>query len=64
MPRLKPTHISPTPEEDAAINAGIATDPDAPELDDAWFARAIPAIEVESELVKHCQESRGIVSAE
>ncbi|MFT3778018.1 MAG: BrnA antitoxin family protein [Ottowia sp.] len=35
----------PTPEEDARINAGIAADPDAPELDDAWFARARPASE-------------------
>ena len=63
MPRLKPTHISPTPEEDAAINAGIATDPDAPELDDAWFARAIPAIEVESELVRHSRKDREKVPA-
>ena len=31
-----------TPEEDAAINRGIAEDPDARELDDEWFARAKP----------------------
>ena len=31
-----------TPEEDAAINLGITLDPDARELDDAWFARAKP----------------------
>ena len=31
-----------SPEEDAAINRGIAADPDARELDDAWFARARP----------------------
>lgn len=30
----------PTLEEDAAINAGIAADPDTFELDDAWFAKA------------------------
>lgn len=36
----------PTPEEDAAINAGIAADPDNPELDDDWFKRARPAREV------------------
>ena len=35
----------PTPEEDAQINAGIAADPDTFELDDEWFARALPAKE-------------------
>jgi uncharacterized protein (DUF4415 family) len=35
----------PTPEEEAAINAGIAADPDNPELDDAFFANAKPASE-------------------
>ena len=37
--------------EDAAINVGIARDPDTIELDDAWFARARPAIEVHPHLV-------------
>jgi len=46
MPQLKPDHISPTPEEAAAIQAGIDADPENPELDDAWFARARPAREV------------------
>lgn len=46
MPKLKPGTIIPTPEEDAAINAGIAADPDARELDDEWSARAKPASEV------------------
>ena len=36
----------PTPEEDAEINRGIAQDPDNPELDDDFFARARPAKEV------------------
>lgn len=45
MPKLKVEHISPTPEEEAAINAGIAADPDARELDDEWFAQAKPASE-------------------
>ena len=36
----------PSAEEDARINAGIAADPDSPELEDAWFARARPAHEV------------------
>ena len=44
MPKLKPG-IIPTPEEDAAINAGIAADPDSRELDDKWFAQAKPASE-------------------
>ncbi len=46
MPKLKAGHISPTPEEDAAINAGIAADPDSRELDAEWFANARPAREV------------------
>lgn len=46
MPKLKVGHISPTPEEDAAINAGIAADPDSRELDAEWFAKAKPASEM------------------
>lgn len=46
MPKLKVGHVSPTPEEDAAINAGIAADPDSRELDAEWFAKAKPASEV------------------
>lgn len=38
--------ILPTPEEDAAINAGIATDPDNPEWTAEDFARARPASEM------------------
>lgn len=34
MPPLKPGTIHPTPEEDAAIDAGIADDPDTFELSD------------------------------
>lgn len=36
----------PTPEENAQINAGIAADPEARELDAEWFKRARPAREV------------------
>jgi uncharacterized protein (DUF4415 family) len=36
----------PTSDEKAAINAGIAADPDARELDAEWFAKAKPASEV------------------
>ncbi|MXY42797.1 MAG: hypothetical protein F4Y50_01845 [Dehalococcoidia bacterium] len=64
MPKLKPTHISPTPDEDADINKGIEADPDAPELDEAWFERAKPASEVDPELVQHSQEEREKVPAE
>jgi len=46
MPKLKPDHISPTDEEDAAIHAAALSDPDNPPLDAAWFARARPAHEV------------------
>ena len=46
MPKLKVGHISPSHEEDAAINAGMAADPDSRELDAAWFAQAKPASEV------------------
>lgn len=52
MPPLKATHISPTDEEEAAINAGIAADPDNPELDGEWLKRARPAIEVRPRFVK------------
>ncbi len=40
MPKLKPGTIWPTPEEAAAIQAGIAADPDNPELDDEYWATA------------------------
>jgi uncharacterized protein (DUF4415 family) len=46
MPKLKPGTIVPTPEEDMAINAGIAADPDSRELDAKWFSEAKPASEV------------------
>ena len=44
MPKLKPDHISPTPEEDAAIRAAIAEDPDTFEAQrPEWFREAKPA---------------------
>jgi len=47
MPNTLTRHIHiPSDEEDAAICAGIAADPDARELDEEWFARARPAREV------------------
>lgn len=42
MPKLKRSHVSPTLEEDAAITAGIAADPDTYELSDAEFAQLKP----------------------
>ena len=39
----KPDLIHPTDAEEAAINRGIAADPDNPEVPDQAFARMIPA---------------------
>lgn len=38
MPKLKPGHISPIPEEDAAITAAAMSDPDATPFTDAEWA--------------------------
>jgi len=46
MPKLKPDHISPTDEEDAAIHAAALADPDNPPLDEAYWRNARPAREV------------------
>ncbi len=59
MPKLRPGTIVPTPDEDAAITAGIASDPDTEELDERWFAEARPAIEVHPELVARFRRGRG-----
>ena len=58
MPPLRPGHISPTPEEEEAINRGIALDPDAYVSTDEEFARARPAIEVVPEIVKAYREGK------
>ena len=50
MPELKRGTIWPTPEEDIVINQGIAEDPDTFELDEEWFERARPAVEVKPDL--------------
>ena len=39
--------------EEAAIQAGIAADPDTMELDEAWFARARPVRATHPLLSKH-----------
>ena len=59
MPRLKPTHISPSDEEEAEIQRQIAEDPDAPEWTEEDWARARPAIEVAPELVEWSRRTRG-----
>ena len=58
MPRLKPTHISPTDEEEAEIQRQIAEDPeDSAHWEDSGPPR--PAIEVVPELVEHSLRTRG-----
>ncbi len=42
--------IRPTPEENEAINRGIASDPDSPELTEHDFKRMRPLREVDPEL--------------
>jgi len=42
MPALKPGTIIPNKEEDAIINAGIASDPDTYEMNDEEFTRLRP----------------------
>ena len=44
--------IRPTPEEDAAINAQIAADPDDFELDKEWFKNAKPTKELFPDLYR------------
>ena len=52
MPKLKPGTIWPTPEEDAAIMAGIAEDPDEYEETPELWKYARPAAEVMPNFVK------------
>jgi len=42
MPALKPSHISPSTEEDAAITAAALNDPDALPLTDEDFGSFLP----------------------
>jgi uncharacterized protein (DUF4415 family) len=49
----------PTDEEEAAIQRGIALDPDNPELTDADFARMLPAAVMVPELVRDPPQGRG-----
>lgn len=49
----------PTDEEEARIQAGIAADPDAPELTDEQLAAARPFAEVFPQLAESIRRSRG-----
>ena len=51
--------IVPTPEEDAAINVGIAADPDTFEADDQWFANAKPSSEAVPHILERYRRTRG-----
>ena len=59
MPPRESDTIIPTLQEDAIINAGIAADPDTPELTDEWFRRARPASEVVPHIVERSRRVRG-----
>lgn len=51
MPKLKPGTITPTPQEEEWIRAGIDADPDAFELDVEWFKRARPVRDTHPHIV-------------
>ena len=57
MPRLKPGDKPLTPEEDAAVTAGISSDPDTFELEAEWFRGARPASEVLPHIFKNYRQS-------
>lgn len=68
MPKLKPTHIFVTDEEDAAITAAALSDPDAMPLMDAEWAAVKPTIRIGRPKAKVTKEritirlSRDVVS--
>ncbi|MGH6796326.1 MAG: BrnA antitoxin family protein [Methylocella sp.] len=55
----KTKYPGPSGKEDAAINAGIARDPDNPEWTGEDFARARPLAEADPELAAMIRRSRG-----
>ena len=55
--------ILPTPEEDAAINAQIAADPDDFELDEEWFKDAKPTKELFPETYRWAMQRKADLEA-
>lgn len=55
--------ITPTPEEDEAIAAQIAEDPDTFEADDEWFKNARPTRELFPEIVQWYQQRQADLKA-
>ena len=58
MPPTKPGAIPPTDEEDAAINAAIASDPDAFELTDEEIDSMRPMAEVDPEFLERIRKEK------
>ena len=59
MSKVKRDIVLPTSEEDAAIRAGIAADPDARELTAEEIARMRPASEAVPHIVERYRRARG-----
>ena len=59
MSKAKRDIALPAPEEDAAIRAGIAADPDTRELTAEEIARMRPASEVVPHIVERYRRTRG-----
>ena len=55
--------ILPTPEEDEAINAQIAADPDDFELDEEWFKNAKPTTELFPETYRWAMQRKADLEA-
>ena len=55
--------ILPTPEEDAEINAQIASDPDDFELDEEWFKNAKPTKELFPETYRWAMQRKADLEA-
>ncbi len=55
--------ILPTPEEDAAINAQIAADPDDFELDEEWFKNAKPTKDLFPETYRWAMQRKADLEA-